>query len=281
MSTFETTDPKDRLRGVHDLSFIENYVGNPPGGRIYFGMPGEAMLDVAIWSDWIDSAYCVDIDEEALEAMRILVKDQGFPDCQYFCSDVADLILEGVDDNGDALPDAPFSIVNLDFHSGLIHEGKGKRLRAIERILERQGRFEQGLVLFLTLGPRWDPAEELSAAFEDMRLQLLAADLDISRAKRWLLTRGNLFQALKVYVPYALEAFCRGHRLRMGPYLVFRYHGKGTPMLHFAISFTYSSDQHIPPARSPSAFLEAPLFYVTGSNTVPLSEHPPGADRVA
>ena len=244
---FTSTDAKDFIRSGFDLEIIRELRAAHYADRklAYFGLPGEDLLDILSWREFIGRWTAVQIADTAQDAeiadrleLNVLLNRLEH-EFQMVRANIDDLLTTP---EGLARLRWPYEIVNLDYYGGLVNYGgpatmpvigPSRRQKALEELFFRQK--GTAFVLFLTLNLRQNDAGELTKLLDDEERDLL--DLSFDGVRECFGEHRALKHAgeLKIYVPIYLGNIAKWHNLVFRAPILYR----GTKqMLHFAITCT-------------------------------------------
>ena len=235
---FSSSSAKDFIRERLDREIIRAFKGEHYGDTrlAYLGLPGESLLDILAWRDYIGRWTAVQIAETAQDlavAERLetnVLKNHLETGLTFVRADI-DWLLSTTE--GRQRLHWPYQVVNLDYYGGLVYaagDGSSRRIEALRGLFACQAR--TAFVLFLTLNLRDRDGGELERLVAAEEEDLGAADLtgvaECFRSHRELGRVG----LLKLYVPRLLGRIADRHSLAFTPPILYR----GTrPMVHFAL----------------------------------------------
>jgi hypothetical protein len=265
MAPFKSNAPKDLLRSTFDHDFLRNRLGTGNPECVYLGLPGEPLLDVLEWQDVIGRAACVHRKTTGIDSMKAAAADAGIDSiCEYYRGDIDVILSTGSDADNQYLTDRPYSIVNLDYESGLIQDQNASRLEAIRALFEMQAQHGVNFVLFLTLGPRGKPRNFASRGLGQIGRTLDGYNIDASETIEWYRQQPDNYHTWKVFVPYAIERRANAFRYELNAWTAFFYTGSGdVPMMHFAMYFRFAQSDLVPDSINLAQLLTSRLNRVT------------------
>ncbi len=273
---FSSSEAKDFVRGTFDSEIIRAFKHEyyPDQQLAYLGLPGEDILDVLNWREYIGRWTGVQIADNPENAatydrmIRNVLLSRLERAFQPMRADIDDLLTTT---EGQQRLHWPYHIVNLDYTGGLVNasdrvgpEGRSRRLNAIRGLFGRQ--VGVAFVLFLTLNLRDRDKGELDKLVEDELEELLG--LDLVGVEECFANHRDFGHAgkLKIYVPIFLGAMATRHTLAFNPPILYQ----GTKqMLHFAVRcvpYVESSAGRVFRTRDHLAFINMPLYLLHGSD---------------
>jgi hypothetical protein len=234
--TFASSAAKDYVRHVVDRDILRGFRNEYyPGQQLaYLGLPGEAILDILSWREFIGYCTAVEESESTLSALELNVLKNHLEGMVYPVRANIDELLST--EAGRSRLHWPYHIVNLDYYGGLVNckgNRESKRLEALKGLLAKQR--DVAFVLFLTLNLRDKDRGELDDLVQQQEEDLRAIDPEGVRtcfANHRELGHAGL---LKIYVPVFLLNEAKRHSLEFLPPILYR----GTQqMVHFVVQCT-------------------------------------------
>jgi hypothetical protein len=233
--TFTSSAAKDYVRHVVDRDIIRGFRNQhyPDQQLAYLGLPGEAILDILSWREFI--GYCTAIEDNAptLNALELNVLKNNLEGIVHPMRGNIDELLSTP---GQSRLCWPYHIVNLDYNGGLVNckeNRESKRLEALKGLLARQR--DVAFILLLTLNLRDKDRGELDDLVQQQEEDLRAIDpagVKICFEEHRELGHAGL---LKIYVPVFLLNEAKRHSLEFLPPILYQ----GTKqMVHFVIQCT-------------------------------------------
>lgn len=234
--TFTSSEAKDYVRHVVDRDFIRVFRNQHYSEQqlSYLGLPGEAILDILSWREFIGYCTAVEEDGATLSGLELNVLKNRLEGVVHPIRANIDELLSS--ETGRSRLRWPYQVVNLDYYGGLVNckeNRESKRLEALKALLARQR--DAAFVLFLTLNLRDKDRGELDDLVDQQEEDLRVVDPDGVRAcfngHRELGHAG----LLKIYVPVFLLNEAKRHTLEFLPPILYQ----GTkPMVHFIVKCT-------------------------------------------
>lgn len=229
---FTTSFAKDRIRHTIDRDLIKKFRTEHYHDRqlAYLGLPGEELLDVLSWREFIGRCTAVE-NTDAMERLEFNVLRSHLEHMvDPLHGDIDELL---VTNRGSGRLRWPYEIVNLDYTGGLVNAAAArgsKRLDALKGLFSHQ--IGTAFLLFLTLNLRDKDHGELDDLVKQQEDDLAGLGLngvrDCFEAHRRLGHAG----LLKIYVPIFLSAIARQHSLLFIRPILYQ----GTrQMIHFAV----------------------------------------------
>ena len=229
---FSSSSAKDYIRSRIDRNIIKNFkqIHYPEQKLTYFGLPGEKLLDILNWREFLGYCTVVENMDVADELELNVLKNHLEHIVHLVRANIDELILTKFDKSSLRWP---YEIINLDYCGGLVNsrlDGTSQRLEALRALFERQ--VGAAFILFLTLNLRDRDGEELDDLVKLQEEDFLGLDLDGVNDcfnKHRELNHAGL---LKIYVPIFLDSIAKHHSLVFIPPILYQ----GTQqMIHFAI----------------------------------------------
>ncbi len=271
-SKFISTDAKNFIRDVFDFEIIrvfkhEHY---PDQQLAYLGLPGEELLDVLSWRQFIGrwtGVQIADTPEMAATADNMVRQalldrmERGFHPIR---ADIDELL--GTE-RGQQRLRWPYHIVNLDYYGGLVNPAEdltSRRLNALRGLFARQ----EGVafVLFLTINLKEKDRGELTKLVDAEEEDLLGLEQpgvrECFNAHREFGHAGEL----KIFTPIFLGVTATKHSLGFHPPILYQ----GTQqMIHFAVRcvpYVESSAGRVFRTKDHIAFINLPLNVLHSRN---------------
>jgi hypothetical protein len=246
---FKTTPAKDLIRSKYDKGKVESLQKRLGYKLAYFGLPGEEMLDVLCWRDYIDYVTAVERKETVADA----ILTTAFKHCidnrlEILRGDIDQIMLRWEDNMKRSPSRQAYEIINLDYEGGIMYKdliGNSKRLTAIKEIIGRQANQKKDCLMFLTVNTRNRDKKEFRSAIVDILEQILQYGLERSIADRatevlhWYADQRYDYK-IKVFLPYVLEPLLADKRYVAHYHEPVTYLGSSNiRMVHFAIDMKY------------------------------------------
>jgi len=237
-SKFTSSEAKNYIRDIFDFEIIRNFKHEhyQDQSLAYLGLPGEGILDVLSWRQFIgrwtgvqvvDTSYNAEIADRIVQKVLLNRMERGF-----------ELLRDNIDEllateAGQQQLKWPYQIVNLDYYGGLVNaaeNGNSRRLNALRGLFARQ--IDVSFVLFLTLNLRDRDRGELTRLVNAEEEELSGLEIQgVSECFTGHREFGNAGE-LKIYVPIFLGAIANRHSLIFHPPILYQ----GTQqMIHFAV----------------------------------------------
>jgi hypothetical protein len=232
-----STEAKDKVRNEFDYKIITDFRANhyPDRKLAYLGLPGEALLDILSWRNFIDRATAIEdtATRERLELNVLRNRLEGVVSPVYGNIDQ----LLGTEPGRQRLR-WPYHIVNLDYCGGLIHARKrddlrlSQRLDAISSLFSSGYQEETAFILFITLNLRDNDHGEMRELLDEVRQSL--SQFGLQGVEECFAAHSDIGHAgeLKIYLPIFLANSAKRHTLNFIPPIL--YTGTKT-MAHFAV----------------------------------------------
>jgi len=234
--TFTSSSAKDYIRHVVDRDIIRHFRNQHYSGQqlAYLGLPGEAILDILSWREFIGYSTAVENDESTLSALELNVLKNRLEGIVHPIRANIDELLST--ETGRNRLCWPYHIVNLDYYGGLVNckeNRESKRLEALKGLLAKQR--DVAFVLLLTLNLRDKDRGELDDLVQQQEDDLRLIDPEGVKAcfgRHRELGHAGL---LKIYVPVFLLNEAKRHSLEFFPPILYQ----GTQqMVHFVVQCT-------------------------------------------
>jgi hypothetical protein len=239
---FESTEAKDYIRNIFDYRIISEFkkVYYPDQQLAYFGLPGEQLLDVLSWREFLGRWTGVQISETPQEEevynnmVKNAIVNRLERDFQPIKSNIDHLLT--FDSEASRRIKWPYQIINLDYYGGLVNirtDGSSQRQEALRNLFIKQ--LNSSFLLFLTLNLRDRDNDELINLVNHEEEELL--DLDLIGVSECFSAHREFNHAgeLKIYVPIFIGLIAQKHDVQFYPPILYR----GTQqMIHFAVVCT-------------------------------------------
>jgi hypothetical protein len=265
ISKFTSSEAKNFIRDIFDFEIIRAFKHEYYQDQqlAYLGLPGEDLLDVLSWRQFIGrwtGVQIADTPGNIATAERMIHKvlwnrmERGF---ELIRADIDDLLDT---EAGQQQLKWPYHVVNLDYYGGLVNAAENRtsrRLNALRGLFARQA--DVAFLLFLTLNLRDRDRGELTRLVDAEEEELSA--LEIEGVTECFAAHREFGHAgeLKIYVPIFLGANANRHTLIFHPPIL--YHGT-QQMIHFAvhcIPYTENSSGRIFRTNDHLSFINLPL----------------------
>jgi hypothetical protein len=207
----------------------------------YFGLSSPDMKDVRDWAPLFAEFHVVErgqegkewLDQHDLLVTAALTGLSG--KTRLLRGDIDTIALVGKDTCG--VPVAyPFDVISLDYSGGLFYRTAGEipRLKAIERVIEEQGKRQREWLLFVSLRLDQPFNGEVKRTLENIRTELRRYGANADVVVQAILVHPREQIRLKVYVPYFVNQVASGARLRSQTEKPVMYMGNNrAPMMNF------------------------------------------------
>jgi hypothetical protein len=265
ISKFTSSEAKNFIRDIFDFEIIRAFKHEYYQDQqlAYLGLPGEELLDVLSWRQFIarwtgvqiaDTPNNIAIAERMIHKVLWNRMERGF---ELIRANIDDLLDTEV---GQQQLKWPYHIVNLDYYGGLVNAAENRtsrRLNALRGLFARQA--DVAFLLFLTLNLRDRDRGELTRLVDAEEEELSA--LEIEGVTECFAAHREFGHAgeLKIYVPIFLGANANRHTLIFHPPILYQ----GTQqMIHFAIHcipYNENSSGRIFRTKDHLSFINLPL----------------------
>ena len=265
ISKFTSSEAKNFIRDIFDFEIIRAFKHEYYQDQqlAYLGLPGEELLDVLSWRQFLgrwtgvqiaDTPNNIAIAERMIHKVLWNRMERGF---ELIRADIDDLLDTEV---GQQQLKWPYHIINLDYYGGLVNATENRssrRLNALRGLFARQA--DVAFLLFLTLNLRDRDRGELTRLVNAEEEELSA--LEIEGVAECFATHREFGHAgeLKIYVPIFLGANANRHTLIFHPPILYQ----GTQqMIHFAvhcIPYIENSSGRIFRTKDHLSFINLPL----------------------
>ena len=299
---YYSSDDKNLVREKFDLPLVEAAARKKEGKIRYFGLPGEAALDLQCWGRHCDYVAAVEFSKEKFHTVKHVLRTQfGSIRHRAHLGDVDKVILRNKSGRPPTefvsttnLPEVgfiwDFDVIYLDYFGKFLPYERGSavvqnRANALRKLFapDRQDGWQPWL-LMLTVESRLFGADDKEQMRQFLSASKEEADEETQQAIDFLLdeTVSTNEQAARLVhgtLSYILAVAAGNSDVRVCPKPTIRYRGaNGTPMLHFAYEVVPAgllSGSH--PALP---LLRSPLLRVRDDHADPwfelLPSQPPG-----
>ncbi len=244
---------------------------------MYFGLPSGGLYDVIEWLPYLDEIIAVERDPDEKRRMaRVAFGLDIMSRLQILDGNIDDVLIEGVDSQGNSPATPAFDLVNLDYYSGLIMKdfrGNSRHVQALKGLLRRQSQARQSFRLFVTANVRDRDKGELEEALDSLEEEISELGLDPGGTIEWYREQ-RFAQKMKIYFPRLLSSLAVAERLSVTSYVPVYYGSGSTHLMHFAC-YLECETQLIGRPISPKTLLLTPLRLVADSKIVVIEEQPP------
>ena len=228
---------------VRDLQFdlIRRVFEQRLGHLKYFGLSSPDMKTFRDWAPLFAEFHVVErgqegkewLDQHDLLVTAALTNLSG--KTKLLRGDIDTIALVGKDACG--VPVAyPFDVISLDYSGGLFYRTGGEipRLKAIERLIEEQGKRQREWLLFISLRLDQPFNGEVKRTLENIRTELRRYGANADVVVQAILDHEREQIRLKVYVPYFVNQVACRARLRCQTEKPVTYAGNNrAPMMNF------------------------------------------------
>lgn len=238
---FKSSKSKDAIRSSYDLELVRSefeYHGKP---LTYFGLPGWRMLDIFAWRDYFGAYYA--FEENPLFAVMMILtafKYQVEANLTLFEEEIDTALSKNISRDGLPIPFG-FEVANLDYEGGIIYKDikeDSKRIVAIERLFEGQGKVKKDFLLLLTVNVRKNDKGEIDTVVQRILRDNGITDNDLLSS----LASQPVAQKYKVYIPYMIKRIAESRHFDCRVHHPIRYSGGDgkSVMVHFAFTLRYN-----------------------------------------
>ena len=302
---YYSSEDKDLVREKFDLPLVEAAARKKKRKIRYFGLPGEAALDLQSWGRLCDYVAAVEFSKKRFQTVKHVLRTQ-FSSIRHraHLGDVDKVILRNKSGQSRTefvsttnLPEAgyiwDFDVIYLDYFGKFLPYERGSaevqnRANALRKLfaLDRQDAWQSWLLMLTVESRLFGPDDR-----EQMRQFLSASkkesDEENQQAIDFLLdeTVSTNEQAARLVhgtLSYILAVAAGNSDVRVCPKPTIRYRGaNNTPMLHFAYEMTPAG--LLSGSHSALPLLRSPLLRVRDDHAEPwfelLPSQPPGQTK--
>lgn len=251
------TESKKKVRELNYKAMLDCLnIEIPKTEYSYFGLPSAEMEDLFTWKDLLRSIVAVERGTSGTEWkwQHELAKNAiiwGIPGFCLLRGDIDDVILNGCDAAGQHV-NWPFDIINLDYTGGIIYKKKAelsKRVEALKKLIENQGRANHSFFLSLTVNDRHVDSGEIADVLDEIFAEIKVKDSSVSQVRADIKNAQDRRREAFIYTCYVILGVSRlWFKTRI--FKPIFYIGRGDyRMLNMSFCF-----KHIPGRSAPLGF---------------------------